>query len=85
MGQKVVETFGIWKNSPILGHICMGQETFGQNVVGTIYLIIVRFWDNLPTEQKSLGQFTWGHCVLHQNWQNCLAGQKWDGNLRCWN
>ena len=32
-----------------------------------------------------MGQFTWGHCVLHQNWQNCLAGQKWDGNLRCWN
>ena len=79
MGQKVVETFGIWKNSPILGHICMGQETFGQNVVGTIYLIIVRFWDNLPTEQKSLGQFTWGHCVLHQTGKIALQAQNMMG------
>ena len=83
LGQNVFGTFGFWDKS-LDFRIFLEQMALGQNVIGTIYLWAGSVWDNSPTEQKSLGQFTRGHCVLHQNWQNCLAGQKSDGNLRCW-
>ena len=34
----------------------LGQKVLGQNVIGTIYLLLTYHWDNSPKTDLSLGQ-----------------------------
>ena len=68
------------------GTLCMGQEKFGPNFVGTIYLITKRFWDNLPTEQKVIGTIHLGTlCPESKLAKLPCRLKKYDGNLMCCN
>ena len=62
MGQNVVGTCGFW-DKMYLGQFtffwdryALGQKVLGQNVRGTIFLLVTCHWDNSPESVLSLGQ-----------------------------
>ena len=79
-------TFGVWDKSLdfwiFLGHIALGQ-----NVIGTIYLWVEKFWDNSPRDKRYWDKRYWenhqgtislGLFTVHRNKQYVFSFLNFD-------